>query len=104
MADSTKTQAWIYDARGSVQDGWLEVQEKAGQLCPADAGWRIVAVLPPESDTGHVTRVVLWADQGDKYVARLDIGDLHRWVICERLPALLRALDALNALVQLGKH
>jgi hypothetical protein len=96
-----KTEVWIYDANGAVHDGWLELTEEAGQLRPADRGWNIIAVFPASAEAG-TTRVVLWADQRDKYFARLDLGDLHRWIICERLPALLRALPALESLVRLG--
>jgi len=97
-----KSEVWIYDATGGVHDGWLELIEEAGQLRPADRGWSIVAVFPPEGGASGTTRVVLWADQRDKYVARIDIGELHRWVICERLPALLRTLPSFDALVRLG--
>ena len=46
----------------------------------------------------------MWADQRDKYVLRLDLGNIQRWVICERLPALLHAVASVNALVQLGRR
>lgn len=98
----SKTEAWIFDASGTPRHGWLETREEAGELRPADGGWHRVAGLPPESAAG-VTRVVLWADQRDKYVARLDIGDIRRWIICESLPALLGALRSLEALVALGR-
>lgn len=99
---ATKTHVWIYDTAGA-HDGWLEIREEGGELRPADVAWKRAAEFPAASDGSPQTRIVLWADQRDKYVARIDIGSLHRWVICEQLPALLRALPALEALVRLGR-
>ncbi len=98
---ATKTHAWIYDTAGT-HDGWLEVREEDGELRPADTAWKRVATFPTGADSGRPTRVVLWADQRDKYIARLDIGELHRWVICEQLPALLRAVPSFEALLRLA--
>jgi hypothetical protein len=103
MKAQTKVEAWIFDVAGTPRHGWLEVGDEGGEARPADRGWNRVAVFPPDGTTG-ATRVVLWADQRDKYVARLDIGDLHRWIICERLPALLHALASLNALIAIGRR
>lgn len=98
-----KTEVWIYDAGGGVRDGWLEIREEDGELRPADRAWERVTDFPPEAgaSTAHV---VLWADRRDKYIARLDLGPLQRWIICERLPALLRVLDSLHAVVALGRR
>lgn len=103
MIGQNKTEAWIFDAAGAPRHGWLEVSEENGEMRPADRGWNRVATLPPDG-TASATRVVLWADQRDKYVARLDIGDLRRWMICERLPALLNALASFDALIAIGRR
>ena len=95
-------EAWIFDAAGVSRHGWLEIREENGELRPADRGWHRVTALPP--DGGGATQVVLWADQRDKYVVRLDIGDIKRWIICERLQALLNTLASLDALVALGRR
>jgi hypothetical protein len=97
---ATKTHAWIYDAV-STHDGWLELREEDGELRPADVAWKRVVAFPAAPEAGRPTRMVLWADQRDKYIVRLDIGELHRWIICEQLPALLRVLPAFEALVRL---
>jgi hypothetical protein len=98
---ATKTHAWIYDTAGA-HDGWLELREEDGELRPADTAWKRIAAFPPLPDPARTTRVLLWADQRDKYIARIDIGTSQRWIICEQLPALLRALPSLEALVRLG--
>jgi len=99
-----KTHAWIFDIAGLAREGWLELREEDGELRPADKAWHRLAVFPPGAESGGATRVVLWADQRDKYIVRLDLGDAQRWIICEQLPALLGAVESLNALVQLGKR
>ncbi|MDX2170482.1 MAG: hypothetical protein SF182_25645 [Deltaproteobacteria bacterium] len=98
---ANKTHAWIYDTVGT-HDGWLEIREEDGELRPADVAWKRIASFPAEPEAGRPTRLVLWADQRDKYIARLDIGEVQRWVICEQLPALLRALPSFEALFRLG--
>jgi hypothetical protein len=103
MNGHTKTEAWIFDASGTSRHGWLEIREESGELRPADGGWQRVAGFPPDGAPG-TARVAMWADQRDKYVLRLDLGTIQRWVICERLPALLHAVGAVNALVQLGRR
>jgi len=99
---TTKMHAWIYDTAGA-HDGWLEIREEDGEMRPADAAWKRVAAFPAEADAAPATRVVLWADQRDKYIARLDVGELRRWIICEQLPALLRAIPSLEAFVRIAK-
>ncbi|MEO8605810.1 MAG: hypothetical protein ABI629_24790 [bacterium] len=100
----TKTHAWIFDAAGTAREGWLELLEEDGELRPADKAWQRIETLPPGTGPAGTTRLVLWADQRDKYIVRLDIGALHRWLICEQLPALLHAVKSLEALVNLGKR
>ena len=101
MNGHNKTEAWIFDASGTPRHGWLEIVEENGEMRPADRGWHRVNGYP--ADSGGGARVALWADQRDKYVLRLDLGTIQRWVICERFTALLLAADSLNALVQLGR-
>jgi hypothetical protein len=103
MRGHNKTEAWIVDASGTSRHGWLEIREENGELRPADGGWQRVEGFPAESAFG-TARIAMWADQRDKYVFRLDLGSLQRWVICERLPALLHAAASVNALVQLGRR
>ena len=98
-----KTEAWIYDAGGTARHGWLELRDEDGETRPADGGWQRVVGFPPDGALG-TARVAMWADQRDKYVLRLDLGNIQRWVICERLPALLHAIASVNALVQLGRR
>ena len=102
MKVQTKAEAWIYDASGTARHGWLEIIEEDGEMRPADRGWQHVAGFPPETAVG-AARLALWADQRDKYVLRLDLGTIQRWVICERFPALLHAAGSVHALVQLGR-
>ena len=94
-----KTHAWITDVGGVSRKGWLEVLEDKGDARPADPGWRRMAVFPKGSGA---TKVHLWADDVDKYIARIDVGNDQRWVVMEGLPALLATAESLNALVQLG--
>ncbi len=102
MFAHTKTEAWIFDASGTPRHGWLEISEEDGEMRPADRGWQRVTGFPSEgpADSAHL---VIWADQRDKYVLRLDLGTIQRWVICERFPALLHAADSLSALIHLGR-
>jgi hypothetical protein len=94
-----KTHAWIFDVSGVARKGWLQIVEEGGDAKPADRGWRPMAAFPGGSGT---TRVVLWADDVDKYIARVDVGSDRRWIIMEGLPALLSTATSLNALVQMG--
>jgi hypothetical protein len=103
MKGADKAAAWIFDATGEARDGWLQVIEVDGELRPADQGWSPLAAFPPQPDPARSIRIALWADKRDKYVARVDLGAEQRWIICERLPALLRVVEQLNALVQLGR-
>jgi len=98
-----KTHAWIFDIVGGPREGWLELREENGELRPADKAWLRIGTFPPDAPQG-MTRVILWADQRDKYIARLDLGGSQRWLVCEQLPALMQAAESLNALVQLGKR
>ncbi len=100
---SQKAEVWIYDAGGGMRDGWLELREEQGELWPADRAWERVTEFPPDA-SASTARVVLWADRRDKYIARLEVGGLQRWIICERLPALLRVLESLHAIVALGQR
>ncbi len=95
-----KTHAWIFDVSGVARKGWLQIIEGAGDAKPADRGWRPMAEFPAIGRGG--TRVVLWADDVDKYIARIDVGLDRRWLILEGLPALLNAAASLNAVVQMG--
>ena len=97
-----KAEAWIFDASGTARHGWLEIVDENGEMRPADRGWQRVTGFPPETAFG-AARLAMWADQRDKYVLRLDLGTIQRWVICERFPALLHAAGSVNALVQLGR-
>lgn len=101
MNGHTKTEAWIFDAAGAPRHGWLELREEDGEMRPADRGWHRVSGFPAEGGGG--ARLALWADQRDKYVLRLDLGTIQRWVICERFPALLHAAGSVAALLQLGR-
>ncbi|MFN8640219.1 MAG: hypothetical protein U0802_00605 [Candidatus Binatia bacterium] len=98
-----KTEAWIYDVAGAARHGWLEIREENGEMRPADGGWQRVAGFPSDDAPGSA-HVAMWSDQRDKYVLRLDLGNIQRWMICERLPALLHAIGAVQALVQLGRR
>jgi hypothetical protein len=100
MNGHSKTEAWIFDAGGTPRHGWLEIRDENGEMRPADRGWQRVSGYPLE---GGTARLALWADQRDKYVLRLDLGSIQRWVICERFPALLHAAGSLSALIQLGR-
>lgn len=95
-----KTHAWIFDVSGVARKGWLQIIEDEGEAKPADRGWRPMAAFPGGAGTA---RVFLWADDVDKYIARIDVGSDRRWIIMEGLPALLSAAQSLNALVQMGK-
>jgi len=95
-----KTHAWIFDVTGVARKGWLQVFEGEEEARPADKGWRVMAQLPGPPD-GAVC-VFLWADDVDKYIARVDIGRDRRWIIMEGLPALLATAGSLNALLQMG--
>lgn len=94
-----KTHAWIFDVSGVARKGWLQIIEDEGDAKPADRGWRPMASFPA---SGGTTRIFLWADDVDKYIARIDVGSDRRWIIMEGLPALLSAAASLNALVQMG--
>lgn len=100
MNGHNKTEAWIFDTSGTPRHGWLEILEENGEMRPADRGWQRVNGYPLE---GGAARLAMWADQRDKYVVRLDLGSIQRWVICERFPALLHAAASLSALIQLGR-
>ena len=102
MNGHNKTEAWIFDASGTPRHGWLEIIEESGELRPTDRGWQRVVGFPPDGAFG-AARLAMWADQRDKYVLRLDLGTIQRWVICERFPALLHAAGSLSALLQLGR-
>ena len=80
--------------------GWRSSRSTANCVPPIAAGnaWRV-----PAGTAVGAARLALWADQRDKYVLRLELGNIQRWVICERLPALLHAAGSVNALVQLGR-
>jgi len=95
-----KTHAWIFDATGIARKGWLQIVDDGKDARPADKGWRPMAAFPRSA--GPVTRVLLWADDVDKYIGRIDIGGDRRWIIMEGLPAFLTAMKSLNALVQMG--
>ncbi len=95
-----KTHAWIFDVSGVARKGWLQIHDDKGDARPADKGWRKVATFPTGSG---VTKLLLWADDVDKYIARVDIGSDRRWMVMEGLPAFLNAIGSLNALIQLGK-
>jgi hypothetical protein len=95
-----KTQAWIFDGTGVARKGWLQVFEGESDARPADKGWHVMAELPGPPDSAVC--VFLWADDVDKYIARIDIGFDRRWIIMEGLPALLTTAGSLNALVQMG--
>ncbi len=95
-----KTHAWIFDVTGIARKGWLQIVEDKGDAKPADKGWRRMAGFPASG--AATTKVYLWADDVDKYIARIDVGADRRWIIMEGLPALLGTMPSLNALVQLG--
>lgn len=95
-----KTHAWIFDGTGVARKGWLHVYEGSRAARPADKGWRRMAELPGPPDSA--VRIYLWADDVDKYIARIDIGWDRRWIIMEGLPALLDTAGTLNSLLQMG--
>ena len=95
-----KTHAWIFDGTGVARKGWLQVFDGGKDARPADKGWRVMAELPGPPDSAVC--IFLWADDVDKYIARVDIGWDRRWIIMEGLPALLDTANSLNALMQLG--
>ncbi len=95
-----KTYAWIFDGTGVARRGWLQVLEGDGDARPADKGWRTMAALP--GPPGSLVHVFIWADDVDKYIARLDVGSDRRWIIMEGLPAFLETTSSLSDLVQLG--
>ena len=97
-----KAEAWIFDASGTARHGWLEINDANGEMRPTDRGRLRVSGFPPETAFG-AARLAMWADQRDKYVLRLDLGTIQRWVICERFPALLHTAASLSALVRLGR-
>ncbi len=99
-----KTPAWIFDAFGGNRSGMLEVRrDEAEGLRPGDKTWRHLTTLPSTARPGDAVRVVLWADSADKYIARIDIGTSHRWLIMEGLPAFLVNVPSFNSLIQLGR-
>ena len=100
MMGHNKIEAWIFDASGTPRHGWLEIIDDGGEMRPADRGWNRISGYPLE---GGAARMAMWADQRDKYVIRIDIGSIQRWVICERFPALLHTAASLSALVRLGR-
>jgi len=95
-----KTHAWIFDATGIARKGWLQIIDEGQNARPADKGWRPLAAFPRQP--GATTRVLLWADDVDKYIGRIDVGGDRRWIIMEGLPALLSNMNSLNSLVQMG--
>lgn len=101
-AQNPKSEVWIYDIAGAARHGWLEIREEHGEMRPADGGWQRVAGFPAEGAAG-TARAAMWSDQCDKYVLRLDLGGMQRWMICEGLPALLHVADSVGALVGLGR-
>jgi len=99
-----KAHAWIFDSFGARRSGMLEVRQDENEgLRPADKTWRLLTTFPAVPQAGEHLRVVLWADTVDKYIARLDIGTTHRFMIMEGLPALLANLSPLNDILQMSR-
>ncbi len=96
-----KTHAWIFDVAGIARKGWLQIVEDRGDAKPADKGWRPIAAFPTGGASS--TKVFLWADDVDKYIARIDVGSDRRWVVMEGLPALLGNAPSLSALIEMGR-
>ncbi len=96
-----KTHAWIFDVAGIARKGWLQIIESDADAKPADKGWRPIASFPTGGTSS--TKVFLWADDVDKYIARIDVGTDRRWIVMEGLPALLGNASSLNALIDMGR-
>ncbi len=96
-----KTHAWIFDVAGIARKGWLQIIEDQGEAKPADKGWRPIATFPTGGASS--TKVFLWADDVDKYIARIDVGSDRRWIVMEGLPALLGNATSLSALIEMGR-
>jgi hypothetical protein len=97
-----KTHAWIFDVGGIARKGWLQIiEEGGGDAKPADRGWRPIASFPSSGTSS--TRIFLWADDVDKYIARIDVGTDRRWIVMEGLPALLGNAASLSALIEMGR-
>ncbi len=96
-----KTHAWIFDVAGIARKGWLQIVEEQGDAKPADKGWRPIASFPTGGSSS--TKVFLWADDVDKYIARIDVGTDRRWIVMEGLPALLSNASSLSALIEMGR-